>query len=170
MQVPIRKGGKYTNTPKDPYITQERYNALEAEIVSIKKRRPAVIEETQAHAAMGDFSENVEYQLAKRKLRGMNGAIERIEKELKNAIIIPKDAKTDQVRIGHTVDILFNGKEKTFTILGANEADPAKRIISHLSPIGESLLGKKVGETFDAQINDKIIPCEIVHINSYIKK
>ena len=166
MQTPIRKKpGKYTHVEKDPYITKKQFDLLTEEFASIKRRRPKVIEETQAHAEMGDFSENVEYQLAKRKLRGMNSAMDRIEKKLNSAIIIPENSPTDYVKIGHTVEILFNDVKKTYTILGSDEADPTKRIISHLSPMGKAMIGKKEGDVFEIEINEKNISCEIIKIN-----
>ena len=164
MQVPIRKPGKYTHIPKDPYISQKGFDKLNKELESIKKKLPKAREETHTHAQMGDFSENAEYQAAKRRMRGMNSAVERIEKKLNAAIIIPNDTPTDTVSIGHTVTIFFNKKKQTFTILGSDEADPTKKIISHLSPIGKELLGKKKNEKFTIQINGKNNSCEIVNI------
>jgi transcription elongation factor GreA len=164
MQVPIRKAGKYTFIPKDPHISQKGFDQLSKELKSIKKKLPKAREETHIHAQMGDFSENAEYQAAKRRMRGLNSAAERIEKKLNTAIIIPDDTPTDTLSIGHTVTLLFNGTKQIFTILGSDEADPTKKIISHLSPIGKELLGKKKNEIFTIQINGKNNSCEILDI------
>jgi len=76
-----------------------------------------------------------------------------LENLLKRAEIILPDRDISSVKIGHKVTIVSAGKEKQYTILGASESNPADGIISHNSPLGAGLLGKKLGEEIKIQIN-----------------
>lgn len=154
MRLPYRKPGKYSQIKKDPHITQQRYDKLQADLAHLQKKHPSAAAEVSRLAEMGDFSENAAYQLAKGRLRGINNAILKIEAELKNAIII-QGGDGETVVIGSTVTVELNGKEKTYTILGSSEVDPANGIISHLSPVGKELIGKKVGD--EIKVRDKIL-------------
>ena len=145
MQLPKRKPGKYTNVPLDPIMTGHKFRELQDELASLKKRQPTATQEVARLAELGDFSENVEYQQAKRRLRGILNAITRIEFQLNQAEVI-EPSTTDVVQVGSTVTVDSGGKEKTYTILGSSEPDPARGIVSYTSPIGIALLGKKVGD------------------------
>lgn len=143
----------------DPMLTAEKAKELEQKLDRLKNHsRPKAAEEVRRLAELGDFSENVEYQLAKGKLRGINQGILTIENQLKNAVIIDPQKQADTVGIGHTVTI-SNGKvEKTYLILGSSETDPVKGIISHISPLGTALLGHKIGDTIKIQSTSKSLP------------
>lgn len=134
-------------------MTQEKYDELEHELKSLYKRRQPATLEVSRLAELGDFSENVEYQLAKGRLRGINSRILVLEEQLKRAEIITL-SQTDTVQVGSTVTILLDGEEKTFTILGSSETNPSQGIISHTSPIGAALLGKKAHDTGSIVIRD----------------
>lgn len=148
MQLPKRKPGKYTQVPLDNAMSQEKHDELERKLNAVKKKRPALAQEVSRLAELGDFSENVEYQLAKGKLRGVNSAILKIEYQINHSEIIkPKNNGT--IQLGNIVTIKTNKGEKTYTILGATEANPSKGIISHQSPLGSALLGHKIGDVID---------------------
>lgn len=156
MQVPYRKPGKYALMKSDPMLTIEKIKELEAKLDRLKNHsRPKGAEEVRRLAEFGDFSENVEYQIAKGKLRGINNAILTIENQLKNAKIITPQEQTNTVQVGHKVTITSGGKEKTYLILGSSETDPQKGVISHVSPLGSALIGKTVGETIQLKTKDK---------------
>lgn len=161
MRVPYRKPGKFTNLKPDPNITPAKKAELEADLERLKKKRPHAAKEVQLHAQNGDFSENAEYQLAKRRLRGINCRILELEDHLKRAIVIEKST-SDAVALGDTVTITMDGEEKTYTILGPSETDPNKNIISHLSPIGSALVGKTSGDEFELEIAGKTRQCVIL--------
>lgn len=155
MQTPKRKPGKYAGQKPDPKITLEKYLELKDKLERLKKlSRPRAIKEVKLLAQDGDFSENAAYQIAKGRLRGINQSITDIEDWLKKAEVIqPSDNKI--VEVGHRVTVEIEGKEKIFTILGSSETNPELGIISHASPIGSTLLGRKIGETFEVVINGK---------------
>ncbi len=165
MRVPIRKHGKYTHLKPDPSLTQEKIDELKFKVERLKKIvRQRAIEETKRLAEMGDFSENAAYQIAKGKLRGINQRIIEIEDHLKNAEIIITPYDIDRVKLGHKVTIESDGKQKTYLILGSSEADPAKGIISHNSPLGSALLGKKTGDLISIKINNRSVRYRVVKI------
>lgn len=145
MQLPYRKPGKYAQTQNDPLMTKEKFRELERELARLKEKQPKAATEVARLAELGDFSENVEYQLAKGRLRGINNAMLKLEYQINHAeIIAPK--KGGAVSIGSTVTIESGGKTKTYQILGSSETDPGKGVISYTSPLGTAVMGKQVGE------------------------
>ncbi|MEK7631313.1 MAG: GreA/GreB family elongation factor [Patescibacteria group bacterium] len=145
MRIPTRKPGKYTDQTRDPHMTQAKFDELKSQLARMLKARPAQTAEVKHLAEMGDFSENAAYQIAKGRLRGLNQRIMEIEDHLKYAKIITPE-KSSTVQLGSTVTIEQAGKQQTFTILGPTETNPAKGIISHKSPMGAALMGKRVGD------------------------
>lgn len=145
----------------DPMLTAKKAKELEQKLERLKhSSRPRAAEEVKRLAELGDFSENVEYQLAKGKLRGINQGILTIENQLKHAIIIDPQKQVNTISIGHTVTISSGKTEKTYLILGSSETDPQKGIISHVSPLGSALLGHKIGDsikTSNSETTYKII-------------
>lgn len=147
MRVPIRKGGKYTFLKPDPHMTSAKFAEYQEEFDRLQNStQPQAITEMQRLAELGDFSENAAYQMAKARLRGINARIEELQSVLKRAQLIEPMTATDTVQLGSTVTVENKGAQRTYTILGSSETDPAQGIISHHSPIGAALLGKKVGE------------------------
>ncbi len=146
-------------------LTAEKARELENKLDRLKNfSRPKAAEEVRRLAELGDFSENVEYQLAKGRLRGINNGILSIENQLKHAEIITPQQQTDTVSIGHTVTI-HNGKNnKTYLILGSSETNPQQGIISHISPLGSALLGKKINDTVQVKTGDRETSYKIIEI------
>lgn len=165
MRVPIRKPGKYTDLKPDPHITWEKFNELQAKLERLKKiSQPRLIAEVKRLASDGDFSENAAYQIAKGKLRGVNQGILETEELLKRAIIIEPQRNNGFVQLGNTVTVEVNGRQRTYQILGSSETNPDKGIISHNSPIGKNLIGKRVGDIVRIKINDKEVIYKIISI------
>lgn len=163
MRVPIRKGGEFTNIIPDPNLTQEKFNELSDKLKRLKSQQPQAIQEVKRLAELGDFSENAAYQMAKGHLRGLNEKIFQLEEHLKAAVII-KPTGNNIVQLGSKVTIEINGQQKTYLILGSSEIDLKKDIISHNSPIGSSLIGKKQGDVFKINIAAKEVKCAIIKI------
>lgn len=164
MQVPYRKPGKYALIPKDPTMTQEKFLELQKKLERLKSSQMPAAKEVSRLAELGDFSENVEYQLAKGKLRAINQNILNIEKQLNTADIIQKPGQNKRVELGHTVTVESEGKQKQYTILGSSETNPAQGIISQNSPIGAALLGKKIGDTVKVEIGKREVEYTILII------
>lgn len=129
-------------------LTPAGYAELEKELAELVAERPAIAERIATARAFGDLSENQEYTDARAEQKNVENRILEIEETLKNAVLI-KTKKTDKVIIGSTVVISMAGKEFTYTVVGPVEANPLEGKISHESPIGKELLGRKVGDTFE---------------------
>ncbi len=165
MQVPHRKPGQFTHLKPDPLLTEAKFNELKKDLLHLKDvSRPLAASEVRRLAELGDFSENVEYQLAKGRLRGINNRITTIEAHLNTAQIIPERQQTDTLQIGHTVTVTTNDQTKVYKILGSSETDPQKGIISHTSPVGAALLGHQVGDTVKIKIANNEVGYKIIKI------
>lgn len=163
MRVPTRKPGKYIDQTRDPHMTQAKFDELKAQLERMLKARPAQTAEVKHLAEMGDFSENAAYQIAKGRLRGLNQRIMETEDHLKYAQIITLE-RSGTVQLGSTVTIDQEGKRQTFIILGPTETNPSKGIISHKSPLGETLMGKRVGDVVALHQRNNTVTCRILHI------
>ncbi len=127
-------------------ITKPGLDHLQNELQELNDaRRPQLVERLALARSMGDLSENSDYQSAKEDLSFVDGRIAELEDLIKTAeVVVPKTS--NQVDFGHTVTVQINGSKTIFQIVGEWEADPAKKKISHSSPLGQSLMGKKVGD------------------------
>lgn len=138
------------------YLSQEGYDKLDAELKDLKTRGRREIAADIAEArAKGDLSENAEYDAAKEAQGHMEDRITKLEDILANARILDaKDLDLSKVRVLTKVTILNKkmGKEMTYTLVSANEADFSKGKISVDSPIGKGLLGKKIGEIAEVTV------------------
>lgn len=140
-------------------LTAEGKAELEQELKDLIAQRPAIAERLASARAFGDLSENQEYSDARAEQKTVENRIAEIEENLKNATII-KTRKSDKVNIGSTINITMSGKKFTYTIVGPVEANPLEGKISHESPIGKELLGRKVGEDF--KFNGKKVVIESI--------
>ena len=133
-------------------ITPKGYAKLENELKELKyKERPAVIQAISEARALGDLSENAEYHSAKEKQALIEGKISYLEGALSTAEIIdPAKIAGDTVKFGATVTYVDveTDEEKTYQIVGKEEADLEHGLISFESPIARALIGKKVGDEF----------------------
>jgi len=135
-------------------LTKQGKLDLEAELKELIARRPAIAERLQTARAFGDLSENQEYTDARSEQKTVENRIAEIEDILKNAKLI-RNASHDKVSMGATVTVTLSGKKFTYTIVGPVEANPLEGKISDKSPIGQALLGKKVGDTYELPNGNK---------------
>ena len=130
------------------YLTEAGLNDMKKELEFLKlEKRPEVIAALKDARALGDLSENAEYDAARTEQAQVEGRIAELERMLENAIVI-KDVKTDKVSIGTTVTLKYieDGETEVYTIVGSKEADPFENKISNESPIANAIMGLKVGE------------------------
>jgi len=131
------------------YLTPEGLRRLQAELDElINIRRPALAERLRKAIRQGDLSENADYIAAKEEQAFLEGRIQEIEYMLRNAVVIEENGNTDKVALGSTVTLVEEGSEdpETFRLVGPAEADPRNGRISYESPLGQALLGHRVGE------------------------
>ena len=132
-------------------MTKDGLAELKAELDElVKVKRPAVVTRLSDARDLGDLSENSEYAAAKQDLAFIDGRIVELEDILHGAKVIANHKK-DQVDVGSKVTLHVGNKKEMFTLVGEWEADPASKKISHSSPLGKALLGKKVGETAEVE-------------------
>lgn len=136
-------------------MTARGKQLLEAELKRlIFEERPAVIKAIEEARAHGDISENAEYESAKERQGMIEGRIGDIQGKIAGAEVIdPSTIKSDRVVFGATVVIVDQETEEehTYQIVGLDEADVKKGMISVLSPIARGMIGKKTGDAFTVQ-------------------
>lgn len=136
---------------KKEYLTREKYDELKKEFDYLKTTRRREIAESLEYArSLGDLSENAEYQEARELQAATEDRIAKLENILRSAKIVDHK-KGDTVTLGSTVVIQKEGEKDTheYEIVGSEEADMQKRRISHLSPLGEAMIGKAKGDSFN---------------------
>ena len=138
--------------PKKVHLTQEGLEELKKELATFKDaKRPQAVERVSRARDFGDLTENSEYHQARDELSFIDGRIEELEELIAKATIIDDKRQMKMVDIGCKVTLVGNGKLHTFTIVGEWEADPKEQKISHQSPLGKALVGKKVGEKVEIE-------------------
>jgi transcription elongation factor GreA len=164
MRQPIRKADKYLKGKPDPKMTQAKFDELTADLARMKRVRPPLAAEVKRLAAMGDFSENAAYQIAKGRLRGLNQAMIDAEDQLAHAEIITPSQNKNVVSLGSLVTVESSGKTRTFQILGSTETNPGGGIISSSSPLGTALLGHRLGDVIGIKLANKTVEYKIAKI------
>jgi transcription elongation factor GreA len=121
---------------------------LEKELTELKSRRGQIAQKIADARDYGDLSENAEYSEARNEQAQVESRIAEIEDILQNASLITGKKKANAVALGVTVDLHHSATKKkvSYTIVGSVEADPLEGKISDESPIGQALIGKKVGD------------------------
>ena len=148
------------------YLTQQGLDDLKKELDDlINVRRPENIQAIKEARALGDLSENAEYDAARNEQAEIEGRIKQLEKMLENVSIIT-DVGTDTVSIGNTVSIKYvdDEEEDEYKIVGSQEADPFESKISNESPIAMALLGHKVGDTVSVESPNGSYEIKIIEI------
>lgn len=136
-------------------VTQQGYEDIQKELVLLQNQRPQVLEDIRRAAADKDFRENAPLHAAREQLGHIDGRIKELEAIVKTATIIDQSDKSRScVTVGNTVVLLAvaTGKAQTYTIVGPKESDPTRGKISHVSPIGKAIIGKKEGDTVEVVV------------------
>jgi transcription elongation factor GreA len=134
------------------YISKEGLEKMKAELHELKTvKRPDVVLRIEKAKDLGDLKENAEYHDAKDEQGMIAARIAELEDMLVRTVVIEvKD--TDRVTIGCSVHVKSGEKEKTFTIVGAPEADPLQGRISNESPLGMAFLGRVIGDQVEVKV------------------
>ncbi len=150
-------------------LTEEGLKKLQDELENLKTvGKTDIAEKLKVARGYGDLSENSEYDEAKNEQAKIEARIVELEAMLKNVeIIAEKKSAGKTVTIGSKVKVLdveFD-EEMEFRVVGSAEADPGNGLISDESPVGKALLGKKVGDTINAETPDGEIEFKVVSIS-----
>jgi transcription elongation factor GreA len=130
------------------YLTAEGVENLRRELdhlTSVKRR--ALAERLRHAIQQGDLSENADYISAKEEQGFLEGRIQQVEAMLRRAVIIEENGPTDEVGLGSRVTVVEDGGdgEEVFHLVGPAEADPTNGKVSNESPLGQALMGRRVG-------------------------
>jgi transcription elongation factor GreA len=136
-------------------MTRQGYDKLEADLRELKTvDRPQIVKEIEIARAHGDISENAEFHAAKERQSHIEGRIRALEDKLARAQVIDPSGPAESVRFGVTVVLLDaeTEEEVTYTLVGEDESDIAKGLLSISSPIARALLGKGVDDVVRVEV------------------
>ena len=149
------------------YLTNEGFLEIEEELNYLKEvKRPEVIKALKDARALGDLSENADYDAARNEQAKVEGRILELEKLLGVAELIEK-RDNDKVGLGATVKIMYDGDEddtEEYRIVGSKEADPSNNKISNESPLAKAIMGAKVGDTCTVESPNGNYEVEVLEI------
>lgn len=148
------------------FVTREGLEKLKSEYQElIEVKRPEIAARIRDARDLGDLTENSEYKSAREEQAKIEGRISELEEIIKKAQIVKKVKDNKKVDIGCKVKVHLEGQDQEFQIVGATEANPVEGKISHESPLGQALLGKKVGEKVKVETPAGIVTYKIKKIN-----
>lgn len=151
---------------KKVFLTQEGYDEIKEELDNlINVKRPENIIAIKEARALGDLSENADYDAARNEQAEIEARIKKLEAIVENVEIID-EVTTDEVSLGNTVKISYVGDddEDEYKIVGSQEADPFESKISNESPIAKALMGHKVGDVVSVESPNGSYEIEIIEI------
>ena len=133
-------------------VTKQGLNSLKEELDELQnEKRPKLVERLAYARTQGDLSENSDYQNARDELEFLDGRISELDNVIKKAKVVKASKNPEEVSFGTKVELKANGKEHIYEIVGEWEADPVEKRISHTSPLGQALIGKRVGDKVEVE-------------------
>ncbi len=155
-------------------LTKARFEELKTELNYLRTDREKEIEEQIKEArSFGDLSENSEYDEAKNEQGKLHSRIAEIEHILANTVIIDEQSlnkKTVEMGMNVTIEFAQDGKQAEYSIVGSQEANPLKKLLSDESPLGKALVGHKEGETVKVEAPAGSFKVKIISISKSKKQ
>lgn len=151
---------------KTIYLTEEGLEEIKKELNILKlEKRPEIIQALKDARALGDLSENAEYDAARNEQAVVEARIKELEVMIEKATII-KDINTDVVSLGTkvTIEYVEDHEQEEYSIVGSKEADPFTNKISNESPIAKAIMGSKVGNIVSVESPNGTYDVKIVAI------
>lgn len=148
-------------------ITKEGLEEMQKELEDLRTtKRAEVAQRLKEAIAMGDLSENSEYDEAKNAQAFLEGRIVQLEQQIRTAQIIVK-GKKNRIDVGSTVTIedMEEYVKETVTIVGSAESNPFEGRISNESPVGRALVGAKAGDIVEADAPNSVIKYKVISID-----
>lgn len=154
---------------KQIIVTEEGLKKLTDELEYLKTvKRKEVVEAIRVALSFGDLSENSEYDEAKNEQAKTEARISELEESLKHVkVISDSEVNTETINVGNIVKVYDETFEEEiiYTLVGSTEADPIENKISDQSPIGEALIGSKVGDEVEVLTPGGTIKLKVLEIN-----
>lgn len=137
---------------KQVQLTKTGLEALKNELANLENnKRPKLVDRLSNARSQGDLAENSDYTNAKEELEFLDGRIEELDQVLKTAVVVNGKRTSSGVCVGTKVTVKVNGQKLNYEIVGEWEADPINKKISPESPLGQALVGRKVGDKTEVQ-------------------
>lgn len=136
----------FQKTPSRILFTKAGYQKVLDKKTKLLNERPLAVENLHKSREMGDLSENGYYKASRARLSFLDAQLRKLEKQIRLGKVIENEV-IGIIGFGSTVQLKSEKGIQTFTIVGGYESDPKEHTISHFSPLGKSLLGKKTGDT-----------------------
>jgi transcription elongation factor GreA len=147
-------------------LTRAGVDELQTELDALIAKRAGIADAIKTAREQGDLTENAEYQSARAEQDRNEARISELENIIQNAEIIKKPRGDSKVQLGSTVKLKGGGgKAKEFQVVGTVEANPLSGKISDESPIGQAMIGKKVGDAVEIQTPNDTHTYKIVDIS-----
>ena len=150
-------------------FTQAAIDDLKAQLVELRTtKRQEVAEKIKEAKSFGDLSENSEYDEAKNEQAEIEGKIAHLEVTLENAIVLDdSELGTDKVNVGNKVAVhnIDTGEETEYKIVSTTEADPLMFLISDDSPLGNALIGQRMGDSINVETPMGVVKYTITNIS-----
>ncbi|HSB89329.1 MAG TPA: transcription elongation factor GreA [Anaerolineales bacterium] len=156
-------------TNKAPiYLTREGAAKLKVELAELRgPKRDALAKRLRHAVQQGDLSENADYISSKEEQAFLEGRILELETILREAVVVDPPQASDKVALGTTVVVAVDGgSPETYQLVGMKEADPRRGKITHESPIGRALMGRRVGDTVEAVTPGGTLRLRVLEIRS----
>jgi transcription elongation factor GreA len=147
------------------FVSAEGLEKMNEEMTMRKTTlRKEIAERISAAKELGDLSENFEYQQAKEDQGSNEVRIVELEGMIKDAVVVEQQKGGDTITLGTTFVAKTGALEKTFQIVGSNEAKPLEGKISNESPLGQAFIGRKDGEVVEVSVPSGTITYKIISI------
>ena len=163
---------KNIDTSNSVFLTKQGINELKKELKELTgKKRPSLVKRVARARDFGDLSENAEYSNAREELSFVEGRISEMEEVLSKAKLIKEEKNTAGkgkqkiIALGSKVTVNINDQKHVFNVVGEWEADPTNKKISHSSPLGKALIGKKIGDKVEVEAPAGKILYKVVEID-----
>jgi transcription elongation factor GreA len=141
------RSGSIPDAPVAEALTADGAARLRAELDELTLvRRPQVIARIRTAKEHGDLKENSDYHAAREEQSFLEGRVQAIEARLRSAVIVEAPVAGSRIGLGSVVTMDDDGDSVTYTIVGADDSDPARGRISSVSPVGRALLGRETGD------------------------
>lgn len=147
------------------YFTKKGLQKLKNELHELKTVKiPENIKLIKYAASEGDLKENAGYHDARERKRFLLMRIEEIEVAINNAVVLEKK-DSDRVQISSAIIILLDSRKENYEIVAPGEADILKNKMSYQSPLGQKLMGRRVGDEFNYEVRGKKIKVKVLNIS-----
>jgi transcription elongation factor GreA len=154
------------SSAKEVYLTEEGLEKIKEELNYLKlEKRPEIVQALKDARALGDLSENAEYDAARGDQAIVEARILELEQMVEKAVII-KEVNKDVVSIGTrvTIEYVDDSELEEYSIVGSKEADPFLNKISNESPIAKAIMGMKIGDKVSVESPNGTYDVKIVKI------